>query len=109
MVVKYLPGAPEDFRKSFVIQVAHFEPDIITISGTGVFPRISLDLPRTVDSEGQYEKLVQHAKENLTKSGKIKVTGRAHTPLLPSSNRNQPDLAGQVRNRGFSILRSYSD
>lgn len=96
LVVKYLPGAPEDFTKSFVIQVAHFEPDVITIKGTGVFPRISLDLPRTVDSEGQYEQMVQHAKDNLTKSGKIKQTERAHTPVLPSSNRLQPEMIAQV-------------
>ncbi|XP_071173399.1 hydrocephalus-inducing protein homolog isoform X10 [Mytilus edulis] len=95
LVVKYLPGAPEDFKKSFVIQVAHFEPDVVTISGTGVFPRISLDLPRTVDSEGHYDQLVQNAKDNLTKSGKIKLTERAHTPVLPSSNRLQPEIMAQ--------------
>ena len=101
LVVKYLPGAPEDFRKSFVIQVAHFEPDVITISGTGVFPRISLDLPRTVDPDGQYDQMVKQAKDNLTKSGKIKLTDRPQTPVLPSSHRVQLDLLAQVFQKFF--------
>ncbi|KAH9493176.1 hypothetical protein Btru_021958, partial [Bulinus truncatus] len=63
--VKYLPGVPEEFKKTFQIQVAHFEPDSITLTGEGVFPRISLDLPRIEDEEGVYGKLVQEAKKNL--------------------------------------------
>ncbi|CAL1528045.1 unnamed protein product [Lymnaea stagnalis] len=65
ILVKYLPGVPEEFCKTFQIQVAHFEPDAITISGEGVFPRISLDLPRIKDEEGVYLKLLKEAKENL--------------------------------------------
>ena len=57
LTVKYLPGVPEKFDKCFRVQVAHFEPDLITIHGEGVFPRISLDLPRVADQEGYYNKL----------------------------------------------------
>ena len=57
LTVKYLPGVPEKFDKCFRVQVAHFEPDLITIHGEGVFPRISLDLPRVSDQEGHYTKL----------------------------------------------------
>ncbi|XP_055892829.1 hydrocephalus-inducing protein homolog isoform X5 [Biomphalaria glabrata] len=63
--VKYLPGVPEEFKKTFQIQVAHFEPDTVTLTGEGVFPRISLDLPRIEDEEGVYAKLAQEAKRNL--------------------------------------------
>lgn len=65
LTIKYLPGVPEKFNKCFRVQVAHFEPDLITIHGEGVFPRVSLDLPR-VPGE-QYTTLVKHAKENVYK------------------------------------------
>lgn len=65
LTIKYLPGVPEKFDKCFRVQVAHFEPDLITIHGEGVFPRISLDLPRVPDE--QYTSLVKHAKENVYK------------------------------------------
>lgn len=47
-VVTFLPGIPEQFSKSFEIQVAHFETDIITLVGEAVYPRITLDLPRDI-------------------------------------------------------------
>ncbi|XP_035827636.1 hydrocephalus-inducing protein [Aplysia californica] len=68
--VKFLPGVPENFHKSFQIQVAHFEPDSISLYGEGVFPRVSLDLPRLEDEEGVYAGLVKEAKENLARSFK---------------------------------------
>nr|XP_006823299.1 PREDICTED: hydrocephalus-inducing protein homolog [Saccoglossus kowalevskii] len=65
LVIKFLPGVPEKFHKSFEIQVAHFEPDIINIRGEGVFPRVSLDLPRYADEEGHYTSLMKETKERL--------------------------------------------
>ena len=65
LVVKFLPGVPEKFHKSFEIQVAHFEPDTINLFGEGVFPRISLDLPRLGDLTGHYDELVTKAQANL--------------------------------------------
>lgn len=65
LTIKYLPGVPEKFDKCFRVQVAHFEPDLITIHGEGVFPRISLDLPRV--SDGTYTTLVKQAKANVYK------------------------------------------
>ena len=53
-----------------MIQVAHFEPDLVSLFGEGVFPRISLDLPRFSDPEGHYESLVKDAKEILTSETK---------------------------------------
>ena len=44
--VKFLPGLPEKFSKSFEMRVAHFEPDVIKISGMAVFPTIVMNLPR---------------------------------------------------------------
>lgn len=63
LTVRYIPGVPEKFTKSFLIQVAHFEPDTVHITGEGVFPRISLDLPRAL--EGPHSDLLKQAAENL--------------------------------------------
>uniref|UniRef100_A0A8C3T1C3 HYDIN axonemal central pair apparatus protein n=1 Tax=Chelydra serpentina TaxID=8475 RepID=A0A8C3T1C3_CHESE len=46
--VYYLPGVPEIFQQTFQIQVAHLEPESITLKGEGTFPRICLDLPRNI-------------------------------------------------------------
>ena len=48
--------------------MAHFEPDIVTVNGEGVFPRISLDLPRLVTEE--YDDLLKSARENVALKSK---------------------------------------
>uniref|UniRef100_A0A803TEP1 HYDIN axonemal central pair apparatus protein n=1 Tax=Anolis carolinensis TaxID=28377 RepID=A0A803TEP1_ANOCA len=50
--IYYLPGIPEVFQRTFRIQVAHLEPDRITLKGEGIFPRICLDLPRNIRGRG---------------------------------------------------------
>lgn len=44
--------------------MAHFEPDKITITGEGVFPRVIFDLPLD-KQDPRYEALTQQAIENL--------------------------------------------
>ena len=63
--MRYLPGIPERFHKHFRIQVAHFQPDEVALYGEGVFPRVSLDLPRAPDLHGEYEQLVERAREHI--------------------------------------------
>lgn len=46
--IAFLPGFPEQFSKSFKIQVAHFETDVITLIGKAVFPQLTLNLPRDI-------------------------------------------------------------
>ncbi|XP_013405663.1 hydrocephalus-inducing protein [Lingula anatina] len=82
LTVKYLPGVPERFHRSFQIQVAHFEPDTINIYGEGVFPRISLDLPRVDDNDGRYSSQLKEARELLSgekKCGKDPFNSLAST------------------------------
>ena len=67
LTIKFLPGVPEKFHKSFLIQVAHFPPDAVNLFGEGVFPRVSLDLPRLCDEDGHYDELLKEAKEALCK------------------------------------------
>ena len=46
------------------MRVAHFEPNKITLSGVGVFPRVVFDLPHDKE-DARYEELTQQARENL--------------------------------------------
>lgn len=43
--VLYLPGVPDVFEKQLQLKVAFLPPQIITLTGEGIFPRINLDLP----------------------------------------------------------------
>ncbi|XP_037834213.1 hydrocephalus-inducing protein homolog [Kryptolebias marmoratus] len=58
--VLYLPGVPEVFEKQLWLQVASQPPEKISLTGAGVFPRITLNLPRNM-SEERYREAVQQA------------------------------------------------
>lgn len=60
MTIKYLPGSPKQFSKTFQIQISHFAPEDILIEGDAGFADIMLDLPR-FESE-DYLKLKTEAK-----------------------------------------------
>ncbi|KAL0967855.1 hypothetical protein UPYG_G00258380 [Umbra pygmaea] len=64
--VYYLPGIPEIFCKSFLLQVAYFEPEIIHLEGEAVFPRVCLDLPRELRDD-MYAAVVKEAMQSLEK------------------------------------------
>uniref|UniRef100_A0A670KA82 HYDIN axonemal central pair apparatus protein n=1 Tax=Podarcis muralis TaxID=64176 RepID=A0A670KA82_PODMU len=53
--VYYLPGIPEVFQRTFQIQVAHMDPELITLKGEGIFPRICVDLPINLAMQVQLE------------------------------------------------------
>ncbi|XP_068116429.1 hydrocephalus-inducing protein homolog [Hyperolius riggenbachi] len=61
--ISYFPGAPESFQRVIQLQVAHLEPENITLQGVGVFPRISLDLPRNVNGNDKFEPLLRIAEK----------------------------------------------
>ena len=46
LTVRFYPGVPDMFDSTFQIQVAHFQPENIRVFCEGLFPRITLDLPR---------------------------------------------------------------
>ncbi|KAI9537989.1 hypothetical protein NQZ68_019330, partial [Dissostichus eleginoides] len=58
--VLYLPGVPEVFEKRLQLQVAFLPPQDLRLTGEGVFPRITLNLPRNL-SEECYRDVVQQA------------------------------------------------
>ena len=50
------------------MRVGHYEPEIITVVGEGVFQRITLSLPR--DNEvPKYEQLRRQAEDNIMAEG----------------------------------------
>ncbi|XP_064239335.1 hydrocephalus-inducing protein homolog [Aotus nancymaae] len=61
--VYYLPGVPEVFKRSFQIQIAHLDPESITLSGEGIFPQICLDLPRKLTANEKYETFLNQARK----------------------------------------------
>ncbi|XP_034542457.1 hydrocephalus-inducing protein homolog isoform X2 [Notolabrus celidotus] len=65
--ILYLPGVPEVIEKQLQLQVAFLPPQDITLSGEGVFPRISLDLPRNL--EERFSGVVQLAKTAMAADG----------------------------------------
>ena len=46
------------------VRVAHFEPNKITLTGEGVFPRVLFDLPPDKE-DFRYEELTQQAREGI--------------------------------------------
>ncbi|XP_075045519.1 hydrocephalus-inducing protein homolog [Mixophyes fleayi] len=62
--ISYFPGFPESFQRVLQLHVAHLEPDIITLQGEGVFPRICLDLPRNITEE-RYEPYLKLAEKKI--------------------------------------------
>lgn len=60
LCVLYLPGALEVFVKRLRLQVAFLPPQEITVTGEGVFPQISLNLPRNLcmHTNAQYTDMI---------------------------------------------------
>nr|KAG5712964.1 hypothetical protein BaRGS_021758 [Batillaria attramentaria] len=113
--VRFLPGVPERFHKSFSVQVAHFEADVINLYGEGVFPRVSLDLPRYIDDSGYYEALLEEARANLMPSTAAGAS-TSGAPLRAASSRTlldpqHQDLVGAEQQTGsatnINIYASY--
>ena len=69
--LSFLPGVPEHFRRTFNIKIGYFQPTELVVMGEGVFPRISLDLPRglTGDSgDDNFDKVIQIVRNEVESS-----------------------------------------
>ncbi|XP_029465095.1 hydrocephalus-inducing protein homolog [Rhinatrema bivittatum] len=84
--ISYLPGIPETFLCTFQIQVAHMEPDNITLKGEGIFPRICLDLQRNIKGNEKYQKFLDEAEIYLEKENKIESL------ICPTTNTGEPTV-----------------
>jgi hypothetical protein len=76
------------------LQVAHFEPDIIHLHGEGVFPRISLDLPRYIDESGYYNTLLKEARRLLMPGASEETLATLGTGLGAGAG---PGASGEVQ------------
>lgn len=57
------PGMPDKIEETLKIRVAHFQPLIVTLLGEGVYPSLSLTLPRVRSPE--YEQALIEAEESM--------------------------------------------
>ncbi|KAJ1558923.1 hypothetical protein HK096_003058, partial [Nowakowskiella sp. JEL0078] len=69
ITVKFCPCVPEIVKDKFYIQISHFEPISIIVTGTGIFPRISMNIPKIYDEK--YDDHIIEAK-NLILGAKAK-------------------------------------
>ena len=57
--IQIYPGLPTLITTSFTIEVAHFEPQVIVVTGKGMFPHVAVNLPRV--DPANYARLMQQA------------------------------------------------
>ncbi|XP_030060864.1 hydrocephalus-inducing protein homolog [Microcaecilia unicolor] len=86
----YLPGVPEAFFCTFQVQVAHLEPEDITLKGEGIFPRICLDLPRNIKKNKKYKTFLDEAKRNLQRENKMEES--LSRPMTNAGEANVDDF-----------------
>ncbi|XP_048371298.1 hydrocephalus-inducing protein homolog [Sphaerodactylus townsendi] len=86
--VYYLPGIPEAFHRTFKIQVAHLEPDHITLKGEGIFPRILLDLPRNIQGNDLFSNILREAKQRLEQNSLQETLFSSLEATCPSMDEN---------------------
>ncbi|XP_075181569.1 hydrocephalus-inducing protein homolog [Anomaloglossus baeobatrachus] len=61
--VSYFPAVPDTFQRFIHLQVAHLEPEVIVLRGEGVFPRVSLDLPRHLAAGDRFDPFLAAAEQ----------------------------------------------
>ena len=61
--VQVLAGMPDYMQETLRIKIAHFEPVTVSLVGQGVYPALSLTLPRSRNEE--YDRALIDAQESL--------------------------------------------
>ncbi|KAG8437289.1 hypothetical protein GDO86_008117 [Hymenochirus boettgeri] len=89
--VSYFPGVPESYQKVIQLQVAPMEPEIITLRGDPVFPRICLDLPRDIEGDEKFQFYLMEAKREITV--KKNMANLSHTSSCMESSYITSDTA----------------
>ena len=67
LTVTFTPTAPVDTAETVELQVAHRPPQILAIRGSGIFPRLRVNLPRAADLPGLAADLLAHATANMSR------------------------------------------
>lgn len=63
IAIKYLPGMPKKFEKKLLLQISHYAPEELVITGEAGFADIMLDLPRLENDD--YKRLYSEAQQEL--------------------------------------------
>mmetsp|Transcript_4036 Transcript_4036/g.9628 ORF Transcript_4036/g.9628 Transcript_4036/m.9628 type:complete len:4944 (+) Transcript_4036:104-14935(+) len=89
LVVKFYPGMPAVINTSLSVAVAHFPPQVVAITGEGVFPHILVSLPRLEQQE--FAARLQEATRLLPPAGAEKPEV---TPALGTGRRGNTAGSG---------------
>ena len=57
------PGVPDLIERTLALEIAHFEPETIVVTGVGVYPNVLLSLQRLKDDD--YHRYCERAKRSL--------------------------------------------
>ena len=57
--IQVYPGLPTLITTSFTVEVAHFEPQVVVVTGKGIFPHVAVNLPRV--NPTKYARLLEEA------------------------------------------------
>ena len=57
--IQVYPGLPTLIATSFTVEVAHFEPQVVVVTGKGIFPHVAVNLPRLNPTD--YARLLEEA------------------------------------------------
>eukprot|EP00667_Euglena_gracilis_P000008 EG_transcript_8 len=71
LVVRFCPRVPDRAEETFLVRVAHFEPQAVKVTGVGQYSSVLLSLPR--HNMEVFESFREQAQANLEQSG-----GRKH-------------------------------
>eukprot|EP00232_Nephroselmis_pyriformis_P008175 CAMPEP_0182895474 /NCGR_PEP_ID=MMETSP0034_2-20130328/25702_1 /TAXON_ID=156128 /ORGANISM="Nephroselmis pyriformis, Strain CCMP717" /LENGTH=2117 /DNA_ID=CAMNT_0025029307 /DNA_START=132 /DNA_END=6482 /DNA_ORIENTATION=- len=84
--VRVTPGIPDRVVEKFLVEVAHFEPEEITVLGEGVYPTIAISLPR--EPREDFPAFLESAKTALTSGGpRIPLAPPKGGPKGPKTSR----------------------
>ncbi|KAM8946018.1 LOW QUALITY PROTEIN: hydrocephalus-inducing protein homolog [Pelodytes ibericus] len=89
--VFFFPGIPESFHRIIQLQVAHLQPESISLRGEGVFSRICLDLPRVINESETLLPFLREAVERVKEAAVNSLSPAANT----ESPRGLPDSSAE--------------
>lgn len=84
LTVRFSPCVPEAVNEYFLIHAAHYEPAKIYVSGNGMYPDTSLDLPRVPDE--RFDEILSTMEKNL-KSRPVSSDGEAGEKVIDETMR----------------------
>lgn len=95
ITIKFIPNIPERFQQVIFLQIAHFQPDEIHLSGTGMFCRLEMNLPRYLIDKSVEQKLFEQIKDPSELNEKV-IQSRLDNVIvknyLQKANESRPSM-----------------